>query len=251
MTSGSAENTMRLNRSKLALPIVLSIGLSITCGGSGGSGSPTAPEAQDPPPPPPPTASASATYRVTFDAIWSAQTHPTGIPNNPHFSPLVGATHAEDTRFWETGGTASDGIKAMAEQGKTTPLDNEIEQAIAQGAAEVLLLGGPVNSSPGTVKLEFTATLEHSWVTLVSMLAPSPDWYVGVSALPLLENGDWAQRIDVELFAYDAGTDGGKNYTSKDQPLSPRIGIARIEGKPFAVNGNLVSVGTFTFRRLS
>lgn len=32
----------------------------------------------------------SAEYSVTFDASWSAATHPSDIPSVPHFSKLVG-----------------------------------------------------------------------------------------------------------------------------------------------------------------
>ena len=72
-----------------------------------------------------------------------------------------------------------------------------------------------------------TVSLEYDQVTFVTMIAPSPDWFIGVSGLSLLENGDWAQRIDVELFAYDAGTDDGRRYTSANKPLSPRQPISR------------------------
>ena len=43
------------------------------------------------------TAGGDARYRVTFQATWSAETHPTNFPANPHFSGLVGATHNENT----------------------------------------------------------------------------------------------------------------------------------------------------------
>lgn len=239
---------MRHDRLARACAVGALFAISFACsgGGGGGSTSPTAPV----PVAPVVNASATADYRVTFEATWSAATHPSNIPSNPHFSPLIGATHPEGTRFWEMGGTASDGIKAMAETGSTSPLDSEINQAISQGRAESLLRGGPIARSPGSVKLGFQASLDNAYVTLVSMVAPSPDWFVGVSGLSLMENGDWADRIDVELFAYDAGTDGGKTYTARDQPLNPRQAIGRIQTMPFRVNGNLVPVGTFTFRRM-
>ncbi len=228
--------------------------VTLACGGGGGGASSVTPAAPPPPPPLPETEESSAdliaTYRVTFDATWRKSSIP-GTPSNPHFSPLIGGTHEEGTVFWEPGSRASDGIKDMAERGRTSPLDDEISRAINRGQAEHLLRGGPIGSSPGSRRLEFEIGLDHPYVTLVSMVAPSPDWFVGVSGLSLLEDGDWAESITVELFAYDAGTDGGTDFTSADQPLSPREPIARINGAPFRVSGSLRSLGTFRFKRLN
>ena len=125
--------------------LVLTLLVTLACGGSGGSGgssSPTAPNmtADDMAPTTDVvTADAMATYRVTFDATWSASSHPSNFPPNPHFSPLIGATHLENTRFWETGNTASNGIKNMAETGSTSPLDREIQRSIDNGRSEFML----------------------------------------------------------------------------------------------------------------
>ena len=35
----------------------------------------------------------SARYNLTFNATWSAQTHPTEFPASAHFSGLIGMTH--------------------------------------------------------------------------------------------------------------------------------------------------------------
>ena len=77
----------------------------------------------------------------------------------------------------------------MAEQGRKTRLDAEVAAAVAEGRAQQVLSGGDVPLSPGTVSLDFDITRDHPLVTLVSMVAPSPDWFVGVSGLGLIENG--------------------------------------------------------------
>ena len=89
------------------------------------------------------------------------------------------ATHREAQRFWQPGALATEGIRAMAEQGRKTPLDQEVQAAIAAGGAQHLLSGGDVDLSPGSVALEFEISREHPFVTLVTMVAPSPDWFVG------------------------------------------------------------------------
>ena len=83
-------------------------------------------------------------------------------------------------------------------------------------------------------------------VTVVSMLAPSPDWFVGVAGLSLLEDGDWVDERVATLFAYDAGTDSGTTYTSPNADTSPPEPIHRIATGPL---GNGRPVGTFTFTR--
>jgi len=44
-----------------------------------------------PPPPPSDTCSGTANYTLTFTNSWTAQTHPVGAPNNPHFSDFIAA----------------------------------------------------------------------------------------------------------------------------------------------------------------
>ncbi len=223
---------------------------STIASGSGGTGSPPATTTAPPPAPAPPAAPPAARYRLTFDALWSAERHPQDFPADPHFSPLVGGTHNAGVRFWQEGTIATDGIRDMAERGRTTPLDNEIRGAIAAGTAQHLIVDGDIPRSPGTVSLEFEISQTHPFVTLVSMVAPSPDWFTGVSGLPLFENGQWVDRRSLELAPWDAGTDSGTTFTSADSATTPRLPIARITGFPFARNGEFAPVARFVFERI-
>ena len=158
---------------------------------------------------------ASTSCDVVFASTWSANTHPASFPANPHFSGLIGGTHGDNVTFWAEGSLASDGIKNMAELGSKTPLDSEVEAAIQAGTADGLLSGGGILLSPGSVELTFDVNVDFPLVTLVSMVAPSPDWFVGVSSLSLLEEGSWVSSLAVQLFAYDAGTDSGVIYFAR------------------------------------
>jgi hypothetical protein len=218
----------------------------VGCGGS----SPAGPTPQ-PVPSATPNPAAVARYRVTFDATWSAQSHPTDVPRNPHFSRLIGGTHKSTVKFWESGALASEGIRLMAEQGRTTPLDTEIEAAIAAGQAQRVLVGDGIDRSPDRITLDFEISRDFSLVTLVSMLAPSPDWFVGVSALILIENADRTAQTVVELQPWDAGTDSGVTFGSADVRTSPPEPIHLIGTGPLLVGASVPPVGTFTFRRLS
>ena len=224
---------------------LVALALLTSCGDSNES----MPVSPSPAPAPAPTPDQRASYRVTFEATWSAATHPNMFPGTPHFSGLIGATHEEGLRLWQGGTIASNGIEAMAELGAKTPFDTEIQLAIDAGRAEHLLSGGGIARSPNAVVLDFDISLDKASVTLVSMIAPSPDWFVGVSNLSLLGNGDWVDEIVIDLDAYDAGTDSGASYESRDRDTSPRQPIAHITMPPLGSNGVVSSVGTFTFRR--
>ncbi|PIR25048.1 MAG: hypothetical protein COX62_07360 [Deltaproteobacteria bacterium CG_4_10_14_0_2_um_filter_43_8] len=190
---------------------------------------------------------ATATYEVTFNATWSADTHPTDFPANAHFSRLIGGTHKSDVTFWKEGELASEGIEAMAERGSVTDLTAEINAAIAAGTAESVLLGSAIALSPGSTSFTFPITSDYHLVTLVSMVAPSPDWFVGVESLDLCENDSWVASKTVSLEPYDSGTDSGVTFLSADDDTSPAEEIAEITGDPFLNEGSVAPLGTFTF----
>jgi hypothetical protein len=183
---------------------------------------------------------------VTFTATWSASTH--AVPPDPHFSPLIGGTHNAMITFWREGSLASDGIKDMAERGRTSPLDAEVQAAISAGTAQRILRGDAIGS-PASTSFQFDISAEFPLVTLVTMVAPSPDWFAGVSGLSLLEGSAWIDERTESLIPWDAGTDSGDTFTSPDLPTSPRVPIFRILTPPLGTGGSAAPLGTFTFRR--
>src|SRR5690606_30637566 len=193
-------------------------------------------------------AQSTATYRVTFEATWSAETHPEDFPPDPHFSGLVGATHNATATLWTPGALASEGIESMAETGSKTLLIEEVEALIAAGQAREVLSGGGIPLSPGSVSMEFYVDEAFPLVSLVTMLAPSPDWFVGVTGLDLRDgDGWWVEELVVPLYVYDAGTDSGATYTAPDEDTEPPEPILQHVDPPFLVNGTVPPIGTFTF----
>ena len=188
-----------------------------------------------------------ATYEVVFDATWSATSLPGAFPFNAHFSALIGAVHSDAVSLWEPGGIATPGIEIMAETGGTGTLTSEINALISQGTALERISG---NSAfpPVMVSDTFEVTTEHSQVSVVTMIAPSPDWFVGVHGLELFENGRFVDEITVPLFAYDSGTDAGVDFTSGNSDVTPHEPIEQMTMGPFF---GTTPLGTFTFRRLT
>lgn len=202
-----------------------------------------------PTPTPMPAAPATTRYRVAFTATWSPATHPQDAPDNAHFSPPVGATHNGSVSFWREGSLASEGIRRMAEGGLVSPLDQEIRAAIDAGTAQHLFTGGGINS-PGEIGLEFDISQTFPLVTLVTMIAPSPDWFLGVSGVRLFDGTAWVSELTVDLRPWDAGTDSGASFESPDQNTNPRQPITRITTPPLGVNGQAAPLGRFTFTRI-
>ncbi|MBN1294116.1 MAG: spondin domain-containing protein [Candidatus Latescibacteria bacterium] len=191
----------------------------------------------------------TANFLVTFTSTWSAATHPDNFPPNPHFSPLIGVVHNKNASLWKEGLLASNGIKQVAETGATDIISSEIDAIIVQGSAYGKISKSGLSSSPGTLTEVFTAHRDFPLVSLVSMLAPSPDWFVGVSGFSLVENNDWIIEKKVDLYVYDAGTDSGTTYTADNKATNPPEKIKKITGTPFLVKDAVISVGTFTFKR--
>jgi hypothetical protein len=108
--------------------------------------------------------------------------------------------------------------------------------------------GGGVNS-PGAMGIaEVELIADHPCVTLVMMIAPSPDWFVGIDGEPMLDkNGQWVPTRTLILYPYDAGTDRGTDYISADDDTDPTKPIVSLRGQvPFSDE----PIGTFTLRAL-
>ncbi|WP_420633315.1 spondin domain-containing protein [Candidatus Palauibacter sp.] len=221
--------------------------LALVAAGCGGSGTePVSRPDPEPEPPPPPPAVTTARYRVIFDATWSASTHPTNFPGGAHFSPLIGAVHNDGVTFWALEGTATPGIESMAETGGTSTLAAEIRAEIP-GSALAVINGSGIRS-PGSATIQtITVREDFPLVTLVTMIAPSPDWFVGVSGLSLRNaDGRWFDELEVILYPLDAGTDSGPVYTSANDDTQPKEPIRSLHGeRPFSDE----PIGTFTLTR--
>ncbi len=190
--------------------------------------------------------SETATYRIDFTATWSSTTHPNSFPAGAHWSPLIGAVHSGRASFWKIGETASAGMESMAETGATSTLASEINAQIPNNALSVV--SGMGSGSPGSVRIRGVEVgLDDPLVTLVSMIAPSPDWFAGVTGVSLLNGvGQWADARTVVLFPLDAGTDDGTSYTASNANTSPKEPIRSLRGvNPFSV----APVATLVFTR--
>ena len=185
-------------------------------------------------------AQSEATYSVKFTSNWTqtAHPHPSGnLPANAHWSKLVGATHNSDVVFFEMGGTATEGIENIAETGNNTVFFSEVNTAINANSANSLIDGDDLPAAEGEINIgNIVTTEDYPLLTLLSMIAPSPDWIIGVNSISLVDgNGDWQGVIQLDLYPYDAGTDSGVDYTSSNVDTNPKEPISSLQGvAPFS-----------------
>ena len=186
-----------------------------------------------------------ARYTITFTGAWTTTVTPGGLPGIAHFSPLIGGVHNDQVKFLESGGTASAGVELMAESGSTSTLRNEINAAAANRLS-VIQGSGNVGPEATVTFSDIALTTDHPRVTLVTMIAPSPDWFVGVSGLSMLDgSGNWKESVSANLYPWDAGTEEGTEFALNNLETAPRGVITSIRntGK---FNDNKMATLTFT-----
>jgi len=174
-----------------------------------------------------------ATYTITFTGTWNSTDHSEGgtmFPTNDHWSDLVGTTHNSSITFWEAGQLASSGIKNVAETGSNSAFDSEVDAAIMAGNANQWLQQtfSPNNAMGTSTIMSITVSEDFPLLTLVSMIAPSPDWFAGIHGVSLRNGGNWETSINIDLFPYDAGSEEGTNYDTSNASTMPQDNITSL-----------------------
>ena len=94
---------------------------------------------------------------------------------------------------------------------------------------------------------------DYPLVSAISMIAPSPDWFVGVRDYSLCDatTGKWIDKIVKHLPLYDSGTDKAKTFAHTNTPNNPHVPIFLITKIPEDARNNqsLKPFGTFTFEK--
>ena len=116
-------------------------------------------------------------------------------------------------------------------------------------AHKVISRSGAI-SSPGMVtNIQVSVDDQYPLVSIITMIAPSPDWFVGVRDIDLCDanSGKFKDRVSFDLFPYDSGTDSGRLFDSPNMVTNPAVPIFRItrnmdtvfkSSSPIAKNGD-------------
>jgi hypothetical protein len=192
----------------------------------------------------------SVRYRLEVALAWSAETHPVDFPPGAHFSDLIGVPHDARYTLFADGRTASSGLELLAENGRTSILAAEFDEALRRGRIGAVFRGEGLSSPPGVITTTFEIDAKHRLVSFATMIAPSPDWFTGLSNIDLMADGNWTDRLELALWAWNAGTDSGRTYTDPDADTQPRESVRLLMSPHFLDDSGLKRVGTATFLRL-
>lgn len=205
-------------------------------------------------------------YELRVRNDWSQDHHKPGAPpftsvEQPHFSHLGGGTHNADLVVWQEGQLSSSGMIKMQETGYIDEpfgrrdLAHEFDAHIANGIAGSFLnypIPNPWFPAGTETTLNFTIDDAFPLVTLVSMLGPSPDWFVGVSGLSLRDDQGWRQLVEVDLYPYDGGSRSRDGEFALFGPLeSPQLPIQAITDTDDTLLLGSIPIGSFTFELLT
>ena len=161
----------------------------------------------------------SATYSCVLTNTWSGARHPidyASVSSRAHWTPPVLLAHSRFYDLWSPGEFASPGIERVAELGSTFPLRDEVEIKQTQGLAGELVVGWDQfnrNDPPQTLD-PITLSPHYPYLSSISMVAPSPDWFSGFSSFsPRGPGGFWYETFSLATYPFDAGTEQGTTYT--------------------------------------
>lgn len=194
----------------------------------------------------------SVVYEVEFISTWSASTHPTDFPSNAHFSPFMATSHLSSASLFFEGLDASDGLKDMAETGNTDKLEEELQVMINLGQSLDKVKGNSFDSPGNSSKFQLGMKAGYQNVTVVSMIASSPDWFVAATT-SLLDpvDGLWYDEVIAHAVSYDAGTDSGTTFTSGNQATNPVAPISYLDIGPLTEGQDtVINMGYFKFTRI-
>jgi len=225
---------------------------AVSCSGGGSFDSPTSPilkkednsgsgvdeEMRDSEEPPrkEPDLKTTASYQLTFISNWS-QTEHLALPANAHFSPIVLTVHNEGHRLFPIGEDAGEAFERLAETGNASDLNGEVRDQISQGRVlSSLNTDDLFLSRASSQTFKIIVSQDHPYISLVTMIAPSPDWVVGLDSLKMFEGESFIDFISRDLFAYDGGTeegDRGGNFSTRNSSTRPRNPINLLSGEGF------------------
>jgi hypothetical protein len=193
-------------------------------------------------------------YTIVVKSLWTRDRFPLEYPEagaftGPHFSGIIGASHTPSYSIFAVGSRPTPGLERLSEEGKHSPLDAEIRAAVSAGSAGMLFESDALRDFKDSAVTTVRVDADHPLLSLVMMVAPSPDWFTGVNNVSLMENGSWVQSRTLDLWAYDSGGDDGTTYKAPDQDNNPKKPTSRATTKHFAPNGTVLPVGVVTITR--
>mmetsp|Transcript_57565 Transcript_57565/g.64384 ORF Transcript_57565/g.64384 Transcript_57565/m.64384 type:complete len:417 (+) Transcript_57565:189-1439(+) len=176
--------------------------------------------------------STAVTYSCTMTNLWSKETHPVGyesIANNAHWSPPVLVAHSPNYELWAKDTMASPGIEMLAETGVTSTLEDELQNTNSVG--EFVVGQDQYNANDGPQLFDdIQVTSNFPMLSTITMAAPSPDWFTGISNFSPIDREEqaWYESFEIATYPWDAGTEVGDTYSLDNAPQEPHVPIFQL-----------------------
>lgn len=151
----------------------------------------------------------------------------TNLTHGSHFTPLLVAAHAGTAHLFKVGEASSTELQAMAEggdiSGLSSTLDGIAANKVENPAAGLLAPGGSTSFS-------MTTDMANTYLSVVAMVLPSNDGFVGLNSLHLpTAVGSYSYYLN----AYDAGTEANDEIVNG----GGMPGVPGIPADPLGKNG--------------
>jgi predicted small secreted protein len=181
----------------------------------------------------------TASYKIIITGSWAMPQHV--IPPSVHFTQFIGLIHSNECSVYKLGALASKGVENVAEVGNSTVLKKEMDSLIAANKA----LSKFFLTIPGIIGKDSTnisVNIKNYRLSFESMLAPTPDWFVGIDSYNLIQNGKWIDDVTIPVYGYDAGTEDGDVFGYANPATVPQQPISLMTPANASViaNGNLM-----------
>ena len=189
-----------------------------------------------------------AVYAVTVSLNWSEETS-AAPPPGAHWSTLIAFAHSDRYALFSDGDTASSGLALVATNGRTTVLEAELAEGMRRKrvGAHIILPGS--EGGQATFAFELPVTPRQNRISFATMLAPSPDWFSGISGVLLYEADAWVDQVERPIWVWDAGADSGPDFEGPNLPTQPRQSVRLLSHPSFLRASGLRPIGTVVFER--
>ena len=185
------------------------------------------------------------TYRAEIVLNW-VQEDGVAFPDNAHWSRLIAITHATRWQLFRDGDTATSGVALVATNGRVSVLEAELSEARRRGrVGEALVLPG-TETGQGHYTFEIMLSPDMPAFSFATMIAPSPDWFSGISGLSPLIDGEWQKSVSAPIWVWDAGVDSGSTFVAPNEETQPRQSVRILTHPGFLHPDGFAPIGSVT-----
>lgn len=164
---------------------------------------------------------------MVLHTYWTREKFPKHYPEwrpPAQWSKIYGVSHNRSHVLFRLGRRVSPQVRQFAETGRS--------DALGSGPGTLDVFGAPpVSQGAGRTEAQFFVDGNHSRVSVMARMVPSPDWFIGVDSFDLCVDGNWLDSITIEVDPLDAGTDNGFSFTAPNWTTAPQGVAYRITSK--------------------